>query len=223
MVSRVITARPEEHVRDVAARLLQNRISALPVVDEAGKVVGIISEGDLMRRSETGTALHRSWWLALFAGSEELAKDFVRANAQRVADVMTHPVITAAPDTNLGEIASLLESKGIKRVPVVDQGRLVGIVSRANLLQALAKASQETATVFGAGDAEVRQRILDRLQGQGWTPWLLNVTARDGVVDLWGVASSEAEKKAARIAAESTPGVRTVNDNVMVKASLMDT
>ncbi len=222
MVTRVITARPEEHVRDVANRLLENRVSALPVVDGDGKLVGIVSEGDLMRRSEIGTERRHPWWLALFSRGAAEAKDFVKANSQRVGDVMSSPVISAKPDASLAEIASLLESKGIKRVPIVDQGRLVGIVSRANLLQALAMSAKGTATSAG-DDGALRRRVLDRLQSESWVPWMLNVTVNDGTVNLWGIASSEAEKKAARVAAETTPGVRSVEDNIIVRTLVMDT
>src|SRR5665647_3102869 len=143
MVSPVITVRPSASVREVAQIFLERRISAVPVVDEHGKLVGIISEGDLMHRAEPGTERKRSWWLQGFTGDETLAAEYVRAHARKVADVMTRHVIFAAPDMPLYEIANMLESNSIKRVPIVKDGQVVGIVSRANLIQAVASARQE--------------------------------------------------------------------------------
>ena len=125
-------------VVEVAETLLASRISAVPVIGERGELVGIVSEGDLMRRSEARTERRRAWWLEAFKGRTTLANDYVQANAQKVADIMTRNVVTATPDTPLGEIAALLERHHIKRVPVVRNGKVVGIVSRANLIQALA-------------------------------------------------------------------------------------
>ena len=140
MVSPVITVKPNSSVREIAKTLLEKRISAVPVIDDGGKLVGMISEGDLMHRSEAGTERQRSWWLRLMAGDDVLAADYVKAHGRKVADVMTQNIITATPDTPLDEIAVLLEMNSIKRVPIVKDGQLVGIVSRANLVQAVASA-----------------------------------------------------------------------------------
>src|SRR5690349_1899267 len=138
MISNVITVGPAAQLQDVAETLLKNRISAMPVVTADGKLVGIVSEGDLMRRVETATGRRRSWWLAMLTGREVLAAEYVKEHARKVSDVMTHEVITVKPETPLYDIATTLERNGIKRVPVVKDGKVVGIVSRANLLQALA-------------------------------------------------------------------------------------
>src|SRR5262245_53931442 len=138
MVTEVITVGPDALVQDVAHLLLTNRISAVPVVASDGRLLGIVSEGDLMRRAEAGTGRRRSWWLAALTGREPTAADYVKEHARKVTDVMTRRVITAPPDTPLRDIANLLEKNGIKRVPIVENGKVVGIVSRANLLQALA-------------------------------------------------------------------------------------
>ena len=140
MVSPVITVKPSSSVKEVAKTFLERRISAAPVVDDQGKLVGIVSEGDLMHRAEAGTERHRSWWLRALTAEETLAAEYVKAHARKVADVMTRDVITATADTPLHEIAALLEKNSIKRVPVVKNGQLVGIVSRANLVQAVASA-----------------------------------------------------------------------------------
>ncbi len=213
MTSPVITVPASASVKDVAKVLLQNHISAVPVVDDRGELVGIVSEGDLMRRPETGTERHPRRWLVLFS-EQQLATEYVKAHATRVADIMTRYVVTADPDTPLNEIATLLERNSIKRVPIMHNGQLVGIVSRANLIQALA--ADRTASDLPIADGMIRDRLLSHLKAQPWAhPALLNITVRDGIVDLWGVASSEEEKRAIRVAAENTAGVRAINDNLI--------
>jgi CBS domain-containing protein len=216
MVSPVIAVKPSTTVRELAKTLLEHRISAVPVVDERGKLVGIVSEGDLMHRAESGTEKQHSWWLRSFMSNDVLAAEYARAHARKVADIMTRNVITASPDTPLHEIAALLEKNAIKRVPIVKDGELVGIVSRANLIQALASAGKELEIPFS--DSNIRDRLLAHLKQQGWAHIsLLNVLVSGGVVDLWGITTSDAEHKAIRIAAESTPGVRAVNDHLVTR------
>lgn len=217
MTTEVITVSEDACVQDAANLLLRHRISAAPVVDKSGKLVGIISQGDLMRRAETGTQHHRPWWLEMLTDSDTLAREFVKENARRVADVMTRKVITARSDTDLAEIANLLEKNGIKRVPIVDDGRLVGIVSRANLVQAVAAVGGQLKATIKQDDAAIRERLLARLKAEAWSPSLLSVVVHNGKVDLWGMVDTPAQKAAARVAAESTPGVVAVNDNVIVK------
>jgi CBS domain-containing protein len=216
MVTPVVTVKPSASVKEVAQLLLEKRISAVPVVDEEGKVVGIVSEGDLMHRSEAGTTLRRSWWLTGLTSEETLAAEYVKAHASKVADVMTSKVIAAGPDAPLHELAALMETNAIKRVPIVENGRLVGIVSRANLLRAVASA--RPSLEIPLADAGIREELLGLLQREAWgRPWLLNVIVRDGAVELWGVARSDAERKAIRIAAERIQGVRAVKDNLVIR------
>jgi CBS domain-containing protein len=187
------------------------------VVDEQGKLVGIVSESDLLHRTETGTVPQRSWWLHLFTGSELLAEEYVKAHARRVADIMTTKVVTATPDTPLGEIAATLEKRKIKRVPIVEGEKPVGIVSRANLVQALASTQLQASMPASENDAVLREHLFDRLKSESWLSSVtLNIIVHDGTVDLWGMVSSEAERKAILIAAESTPGVRKINDHLVV-------
>ncbi len=216
MVSPVITTKPTASVKEVARILLTHHISAVPVVDNANKLVGLVSEGDLMRRADLGTERHRSWWLAaLFAEEDALAAEYVKQHSQKVADVMTKRLITASPETPLNEIAGLLERHSIKRVPIVGNGALVGIVSRANLIQALA--GDRRGLDISVPDAQLRDKIMAQLRMQPWAhTLLLNVTVNDGIVDIWGITRSEAEKQALRVAAEITPGVRAVNNNVIM-------
>lgn len=212
MVAPVHTVKPSSLVKEAAQLLLQHRISAAPVVDEHGKLVGIITEGDLLHRSETGTERQR--WLRAFLDSRVLAADYVKAHARKVGDVMTRKVVTASPETPLAEIATLLERNSIKRIPIVKDGRLVGIVSRANLVQAVASAPK--GLEIRLSDTAIREKVLSHLRTQPWTSTgLLNVIVNDGVVDLYGIASSDTERQALRVAAESMPGVRAVNDHLM--------
>jgi CBS-domain-containing membrane protein len=213
MVSPVITADVSATVQDVARLLLQHRISAVPVLD-GGKLVGIVSEGDLLHRAEAGTQRKRSWWLDLVASDAALATDYVQANSRRIADVMSQNLVTATPETPLAEIASLLEKHAIKRVPIVSAGKLVGIVSRANLLQAVA--SRPGQLKIEQTDEELRKLITARLEAQPWAhTYRLNVTVTDGVAEIWGMTRSDAERRAIRVAAENTPGVRSVKDNLV--------
>ena len=217
MVTNVITVGPDARVQDVAHIFLTNRISAVPVVGSDGEILGIVSEGDLMRRAEAGTGRRRSWWLSLLTGTDALAAEYVKEHSRMVTDVMTRDVITAAPEIPLRDIADILEKKGIKRVPIVKDGRIVGIVSRANLLQALASLRKQ---IEGGApnDMTVREAVLERLKAAPWSrPSLINVIVQDGTVELWGIIESPTQKKAVRVAAEETPGVRAVNDNLIVR------
>jgi len=222
MVAPVITLKPSATVQEAAKLFMERHISAAPVVDEQGKVVGIVSEGDLLHRVEAGTETRRPWWLRLLASEETVARDYIKAHSRRVEDVMTRNVISITPETPLQEVADLLESKRIKRVPVLSNGQLVGIVSRANIVQAVA--SVRKGLEIPMSDSAIRERLLAHLNAQPWAhTFLLNVTVNDGVVDLWGTACSEVEKNAIRVAAESIPGVRAVNDHLRIERMLIRT
>jgi CBS domain-containing protein len=219
MAINVITVLPTASVRDVATLLLKHHISALPVVDPQGSLVGIISEGDLVRRAELNTDSRRSWWLDLLSGrtNERLALEYVKSHARKVEDVMTRDVVTAKPSTPLRDIAALLEKKGIKRVPIVEDGKLVGIVSRANLIQALASSLQDDKQT-AASDSVIRQKLMAKFESEQWSKHsTLNATVAAGTVQLWGFVGSDAEKEAARVAAELIPGVRAIENNIVVR------
>ena len=217
MTTNVVTVGPETSVRQVAEILLGRRISAVPVVGQGGDLLGIVSEGDLIRRTESDTERRRSWWLQLLTSDEMSAAEFVRLHSDKVTDVMTRIVVTADPDTSLAEIAALLERNGIKRVPIVKNGKVVGIVSRANLLQALASARRDNPAATTTNDSTIRDSVMARLKAQSWTGiWPINVIVHDGIVELWGSVGSEAEKTGVRLIAEETEGVCAVNDNLLV-------
>lgn len=218
MTTLVVTVGPETSVEAVANLMLGRRISAIPVVDAAGRVRGIVSEGDLMRRAETGTERHRSWWLATFAGGDELAIDYVKAHGRTAADVMTPKVVTVGERTPLEKIATLLERHRIKRVPVVRNGKIVGIVSRANLLHGLVARRTVGGTPL-ASDREIRTRVRKELERAGVDRLHVNVVVARGVVELWGVVDTDVQKRALGVAAKSAKGVKRVVDNVTVMRS----
>ena len=214
MVSPVITTSRSATVREVAKILVEKRISAVPVVDNVGKLVGIVTESDLMRRAEAGTERPYSWWVHFLAGDATVAADYVKSHATSIEDIMTSDVVTASPETPLHEIASLFEEHRIKRVPIVDKaGNLVGIVSRANLIQVVAGARPKLEMTLP--DSTIRQKLLSELKKQSWAhPHNMSVMVTNGVVDLWGYAQSDEERKAIRVAAEGVPGVLAVNDHL---------
>jgi CBS domain-containing protein len=217
MTVRVVTIEPDATVQTAAKLMLERGVSALPVVDKSSRLVGIISEGDLVRRAETGTERKASWWLTFVSGTDQLAHDFVKAHGTKVSDVMSREVVVVHPDTPLREVARLLEANRIKRVPVLEGDLLIGVVSRANLLQALASAKPQ-AGGNQPSDSDLRDLIIDRLSAQSWShPALVNPIVTDGVVDLWGMALSPTERNAVRVLVEETPGVRGVNDHLSVR------
>lgn len=217
MTVRVITIGPDATVQAAAKLMLERGVSALPVVDKSNRLIGIISEGDLVRRAETGTERKPSWWLSFISGADQLAYDFVKSHGTKVSDVMTREVVVAKPDTSLRDVATLLESNRIKRVPVVEEDLVIGVVSRANLLQALASAKPPQGTTQPS-DADLRDTIIDRLSAQPWShPSLLNPIVTDGVVDLWGMVLTPTEQNAVRVLVEETPGVRGVNSHLAVR------
>ena len=225
MTTNVVTVGPETPVQEVAKILSERSISGVPVVDAANRLVGIVSEGDLLHRVETGTerrpdrrtGRRRSWWLDTIGGDEELARDYVKSHGRTARDVMTSEVTFVSDTTELGEIANILESKRIKRVPVVRDGRLVGIVSRANLVRALAAAGPRLSDEIATDDRTIRQKLLTELQGQDWVhTWAADIIVRDGVVHLWVTDDRpEQERHALRVAAENIPGVRGVEEHLV--------
>jgi CBS domain-containing protein len=212
MTSPVITVAPEAPVAEVAALLLEKHISAVPVVEPGGRLAGIVSEGDLMRRPESGTERRQSWWLALVSDPQSDAREFVKSHGLHAKDVMSRELVTVGEDAPLDRIADLLEKHGIKRVPVVRDGRVVGIVSRANLLQALIARPQ--ASAVQADDRALRDAVKSALGATGARALYVNVLVTEGVVHLWGLAHTDEERQAMRVAAEGVPGVRQVEARI---------
>jgi CBS domain-containing protein len=215
MTSRVVTVTEDASVPEVAKLLADRGISAVPVVDHENRVIGMVSEGDLLHRIETGTERHRAWWLDMVASTNRLALDYIKSHSGSVRDVMTRDVISVADTTPVADIAILLEANRIKRVPVLRDGKLVGIVSRANLVRALAMTIDEPSSSAAADDRAIREKLLAELKAQKWAEISpANITVKDGIVHLWSSYYSGQEKRALIVAAENIPGVRRVEDHM---------
>jgi CBS domain-containing protein len=220
MTTDVITVDPDMTVQAFATLLAERGISGAPVVDADGRLVGIISEGDLLHRAEIGTARRhrvrrRSWWLDHFAS--ELARDYVKSHARTVKEIMTRDVVTVTEDTELAEVASLLEAKRVKRVPVMREGKVVGIISRANIVRAVGATKGAPAREGEADDRSIRTRLLAELGREEWAKvWPEDIIVRDGVVHFWISEDEPSDKREAlRVAAETITGVRGVQEHVM--------
>jgi CBS domain-containing protein len=207
-----ITVEPEASVARAVRLMLQNKISGLPVVDGEGRLVGMVTEGDFLRRGELGTQRQRPRWLEFLLGPGRLAAEYVQSSGQKVIEIMTIEPKTITPDTPLADVVRLMERHRIKRLPVVQDGKLVGIVSRANLLHALASVAAEVKAPAG-DDATIREQILAECARQPWAPHV-NVVVRDGVVGLWGIITDERERQAFMVAAENVTGVKAVHDHL---------
>jgi CBS domain-containing protein len=216
MTRRVVTVKPDTGVPEIAALLLDHHISAVPVLDTDGGVVGIVSEGDLLHRHETETERPRSWWLSMVSLPEESAKEYIKSHGLHAGDVMTRDVVTVDEETPLGEVAQILEDRRIKRVPVLRDGRMVGIVSRANFLQGLVAHGHEALTPTSTDDRSIQEDVLAEIANQetGARFNLVTVIVKDGVVHLWGISESQAEMDAMRVVAENTVGVKAVESHL---------
>jgi CBS domain-containing protein len=215
MTPSVLSVTPDASISAAARLMLQNKISGLPVIDGSGKLVGVVTEGDFLRRTEIETQRRRARWIEFFIGPGRLADEYVRSSGRSVSDVMTRDVHTVGPDASLEQIVRLMEHNRIKRVPVVEGGKVVGIVTRANLLHALAGIADEIAP-SSAGDGAIREQIFAELKRQTWTPVAtIDVTVRNGIVQLSGSLTDERQRQALRILAENVPGVKKVQDHLV--------
>ncbi|CAB3798931.1 Inosine-5'-monophosphate dehydrogenase [Paraburkholderia caffeinitolerans] len=214
MTTDVVSVVSTATVFEAAELMAKHHISGLPVVDEAGKIVGLVSEGDLLHRVETGTGKPQRSWLAEFLYStRKLAAEYLKEHAVKVSDIMTENVISVLPVTPLADVADLLERHHIKRVPVVANGKVLGIVSRSNLVAALARAAQAGTDAL-ASDEAIRQGVLHALDGHRWAMPAENIVVKDGVVHLWGTVTSEEERKAISVCAERVAGVKGIEDHL---------
>jgi CBS domain-containing protein len=212
----VITVTPDTPVPEIAKLLVERRISAVPVADAAGRLVGLVSEADLLRRREIGTEKQRTRLAAFFTPDYNIEQDYIRAHALKAADVMEADLVTVDPEVSLVAIVDLFEKHGINRVPVVEDDKLVGIVSRADLVRALATwVAPEAAP--DASDRHIRRQLLDELAQQRWGRHDgNNIVVKHGIVHFWGLVDSPTEFAALRVAAETIPGVRGVEDHTIV-------
>jgi CBS domain-containing protein len=214
MTRRVVSVAPEASILESARLMLQHRVSGLPVIDAAGSLVGVVTEADFLRRVEVGTELKRPRWLEFIAGPGRLATEYVHSHGRKVAEVMTGEPVTVIEDTPIEDIVRLMEERRIKRLPVVRGTKVVGIVSRADLLHALASVALG-APLAAMDDRAIRDRVLAELAKQPWAPRnLIDVTVRNGAVELCGVVTADHQREAATVVAENIAGVKKVANHL---------
>jgi CBS domain-containing protein len=215
MTPNVISVSPDAAVTQAVRIMLQHHISGLPVVAADGSLAGMVTEGDLLHRVELGTERRRSRWLEFLVGPGKLADEYAHASGRKVQEVMTRDVRSVTETTPLDEIVRLMERHRIKRVPVLRGQTVVGIVTRANLLRAMASVAREIRPA-AADDRTIREQLLAELRRQPWAPVaLVDVQVRDGVVQMWGAITDERQREALRVAAENIPGVKSVDDQLV--------
>jgi CBS domain-containing protein len=214
MTSPVVSVEPDTPVLQAVRVMLQRHISGLPVVGSDGRLVGIVTEGDFLRRAETGTQRRRPRWLEFLVGPGRMADEYTRSHGRKVGEIMTAEPLTVTEDTPLEEVVEVMEKRRIKRLPVLRGNKVVGIVSRANLLHALAGVARDVKPM-AASDQVIRDQVVAELARQPWAPVsLVNVIVRDGVVELWGTITDERERQAMIVVAENVPGVKSVKDHL---------
>ncbi len=216
MTKSVVSIEPETPVHAIAALMVEKRISGVPVLTSEGKLVGIVSQGDLLHRAEVGTERKRKWWLRVFSGSDELAREFSKAHGLKAQDVMSRKVVSIDPEAELSDVAEVMDRNNLKRLPVVKQDRLVGMITRGDLVRALCQA-KPLKSGQKLDDRSIYQALRQRVRTQTWlNAQLINVAVDDGVVQLTGFVESSDQRTALRVLAEETDGVLRVDDNLKV-------
>jgi CBS domain-containing protein len=217
MTRKVLSVAPNETVEHAAQLMLRHGISGLFVVDAKGTLVGVVTEGDLLRRDEIGTQRHRPWWLRMLVSPGQQALDFTRAHGNLVSDIMTVDVICVASDASLEDVVEIMEKQRIKRVAVTENEHMVGVIARSDLLRALLSREREKKPPAAQeDDRTIRSGILAALEAQSWAPMTtLNVTVAGGVVDVWGTITNPDERRAICVIAENTAGVKAVHDHLV--------
>ena len=214
MTQRVISILPDATIAEAIRLMLQNHISGLPVIGGDGALVGMVTEGDFLRRAETGTERRRPSWLEFILGPGRAAAEFTHSRGRKIAEVMTDNPLTVSEEAPLDEIVSLMERRRIKRLPVTRDGRVVGIVSRANLMRAIIPIARKMPSTI-VSDNVIRDHVMREMESQKWAPRaLVNVTVHDGVVDFCGAILDERDRMALKVLAENVPGVKAVHDHM---------
>ena len=215
MTRDVITIDPDSTVLQAARLMLQHHVSGLPVVDGNGNLVGVLSEGDFLRRRETKTERRRSRWLEFLMGPGRIAAEYSHSHGSKVSEVMSTDVQSVEQDTALEDIVELMERKRIKRVPVLCGGQLVGIVTRSNPMHAMVSLAR-MAQPASKDDAAIREKLLAEMQHEKWAPLAtVDIVVHEGMVELWGVIVDERQRTALKVAAENIPGVKAVIDHLV--------
>ncbi|MFZ1103628.1 MAG: CBS domain-containing protein [Hyphomicrobiaceae bacterium] len=214
MTKDLVTVGPDTTVGDIAALLVSHRIGAVPVVSGDRKLIGIVSQTDLVHRSETGTEKRRKWWLEAFADPDVKAREYVKSHGHKAQEVMTRVIVSVSEGASLAEVADVLDTHRIRQVPVVSDGRLAGMISRADLVRALAEVSI-TAPAARSDSGALQKAIWDQIKAQSWLKTaFVNLSVKDGVVDLWGAVDSDDQRRALAVLVKGVPGVVKVEDNV---------
>lgn len=210
----VVSIGPEAPILDAIARMISHQVSGMPVIDAAGRLVGMVTEGDFLRRAEIGTEAPRRRWLELLLGPASRAEEYARSHGRTVQEAMSRNVVAASKETPLAELVDLMEEHGIKRIPVTEEGRIVGIVSRADLMSALAERLSQ-ATKAPASDESIRRAILTEMKKQPWCPvQSLSIRVRNGFVDVNGTIFEEGQRRALQVLVENVHGVKGVHDHL---------
>jgi len=221
MTHSLVSVTPRASIRDAIARMISHQVSGMPVIDEAGKLVGMVSESDFLRRAEMHTEAPQRRWLELLLGTASTADEYARSHGRTVADVMSTDVVSVGRETPLEEVVRLMEERGIKRIPVVENGEVVGIVTRADLMTALGELLMKPKPAKAAADDEsIHRAIQSEMKRQPWCPvHSLNVKVRNGIVELKGTIFDERQRRALSVLLENVDGVRGVRDHLKLPAA----
>ena len=211
----LVSIAPEAPIRDAIARMISHQVSGIPVIGADGRLVGMVTEGDFLRRGEMHTEAPRRRWLELLLGPGSDATEYARSHGHTVRDVMSPNVVTVGKETPLSAVVHLMEEHGIKRLPVIDDGRVVGIVSRADLMSALAEYLIKPKKVSPASDESIRRTIVTEMKRQPWCPvQSLSIRVRKGFVDLSGTIFDERQRRALHVLVENVQGVKGIHDHL---------
>jgi len=211
-----VTVTPDTPVQKVAAILTENRISGLPVVTSEGELIGIISQSDLLHRPENGTERKWKWWLTLISNPDSLAREFTKTHGRTAGDVMSRTVVSVPHDADLAHVADVLDRNKIKRVPVLLAGKLFGIITRGDLVRALAGV-EIGKPIDRKEDGSLQKILIDRIDAQPWLrPTYISAIVNNGVVELWGFIGSEDQRKALHVLIQEVAGVRWIEDHLKI-------
>ena len=216
MTRDVMTVRSDTSVRDIAALMVEKHISGVPVLTDDGKLIGMVSQSDLLHRAEVGTDRKHKWWFRILANSSALAREYSKAHGLRARDIMSRYVVSVRDDAELRDVADILDKRRIKRVPVVRGDRLVGLITRGDLVRALSQVQVSTA-VKAISNADLHKMLYDRIRSQSWiNDNYISLTVNDGIVELAGFVERDDQRNALRVLVEETDGVNRVDDKISV-------
>ena len=216
MTRRVVSISPETSILVAADLMLKHHISGLPVIDNHARLAGVVTEGDFLRRAEIDTERKGLKWLDALRGRADAAAEYVHSHGLAVKDIMTRNPVTVLESTTLDEAVRLMENKNIKRLPVLRDGKLVGIISRANLMRALVSIHRK-APEPSAEDGTIRDRLLADIAKESWSSGaIVDAVVHEGIVDLWGTLAEPSQREPLVVLAKNVPGVALVEDHLIV-------